>query len=119
MCASCWIDAGRPQTDTPEIRGAAALVAPVYGFSCVGGNLHIVLDDWNLEDSHLDFCDEQIKKGGHTPIWGSEPDSPEQLEAEGKCLAAFRKLSEQDRYSAMALAEGLWKVPDATRPLQS
>ena len=40
---------------TPE--ETVLLLAPeVYEYSAVGGNLHIVLDDYNIEDSHILWC---------------------------------------------------------------
>jgi hypothetical protein len=32
--------------------------------NCVGGNLHIVLDDGNTEDSHVLFCREKAVEDG-------------------------------------------------------
>jgi len=41
------------------------LVMKLYEKSCVGCCLHIVLDDGNIEDSHVKFCIEEAKKQGH------------------------------------------------------
>jgi hypothetical protein len=60
MCYECWEEEGKPQIDTPAVREAAAAVGAVYELNGVGGNLHIVLDDWNLEDGSVEFCDRQI-----------------------------------------------------------
>lgn len=40
----------------------------VYRFHPTGGPLHIVTDDDNLADQHLDFCEEQIDKS-EDPYW--------------------------------------------------
>ncbi len=32
--------------------------------NCVGGNLHIVLEDSNVENSHIKYCLEQAKTAG-------------------------------------------------------
>lgn len=102
MCYSCYEDYGKPTLVTPEIQEAAWLVEKVYEFSAVGGNLHIVVDDWNIEDSSLDFCDRYIDAEGY--------DCPQaQIKAELACLDAFRKLSVPHRAAALAIHEGFLK----------
>lgn len=40
-----------------------ALISAIYEISCVGGALHIVLDDGNLKDDNIQWCiDNSIKK---------------------------------------------------------
>ena len=120
MCYGCWEEAGKPAMDTPAIRAAAAAVAAVYEHSGVGGNLHIALDDWNLEDSNLRFCSQCIDGAGQMPLRDdapdfhkryndekrANPDPPEQLAAERTCCDLFMALTEDERYAALAMAEG-------------
>ncbi len=102
MCNGCWEEYGNPRLKTPLVLEAQPLIRAVYDWHLAGGNLHIVLDDWNLEDANLDFCEKQVR----TP----DPDvPPEQIEAETKCLAVFRKMSEDERASALALYEGFFQ----------
>lgn len=102
MCYSCYEEYGKPAIVTDEIRQAAKLIEKVYDFSGVGGHLHIVLDDWNISDDSLDFCDRHIDAEGY--------DCPQgQIEAELACLNAFRKLSISHRAAALALHEGFLK----------
>jgi hypothetical protein len=63
MCNDCWEKSGSP-TDLPATyEQFAELYSQLYDFNSVGGPLHAVLDDWNL-DRHiepypgLDFIDE-------------------------------------------------------------
>ncbi len=53
--------AGRPKT-----QDMLALARAFYGMPghSVGGALHIVLDDGNLEEHHIRWCLEQAKAGG-------------------------------------------------------
>lgn len=95
MCLGCYEEAGYPATVTDEARKAAALAARVYEFSCVGGNLHVQLDDWNLDDEFFD-----------DPPTLHDDVGPEQMRAEQDCLAAFKALSCSDRHVALALADG-------------
>ena len=92
MCGGCWDRHGRPQIQSPEVRAAAEAVSAVYDESCVGGNLHIVIDDWNIEDDHIDWCENDA----------------EMTAAEQECARLFRQLSEAERRSALALHEGYW-----------
>lgn len=127
MCYGCWEEAGKPTIDTPAVRAAAAAIAEVYEHSCVGGNLHVVLDDWNLEDGNLEFCDGCIQGAGQMPLEpdahemhhqynerkAADPDPPDQLAAERRCHDLLKPLTEDERASALALHEGFWKVEEA------
>src|SRR5690348_1783765 len=89
MCCGCWEDEGSPRIDNERVRGVQPLIEAVYKHNGVGGNLHIVLDDNNIDDGDLAFCLGQIDRGGHPEDpnhspWYTQskldnPDSPEQL----------------------------------------
>jgi len=51
MCKGCWEEAGSPAIINTKTRAVAKLIDDVYSYSGAGGNAHIVVDDWNLEDS--------------------------------------------------------------------
>jgi hypothetical protein len=128
MCYGCWEEAGKPQIDNARVRAAVSLIEDVYQHSCVGGNLHIVLDDWNVEDGNLEFCSQCIDAAGVMPLgenppefhvrFNSEkrkhPDPPDQLAAERACCDAFKAMSETERLSALALSDGYWDAPQNT-----
>jgi hypothetical protein len=38
------------------------LCTALYAFAAAGGDLHITTDDGNVEDAHLEFCREEVKK---------------------------------------------------------
>ena len=72
MCCSCWQEDGAHRIDNAKVRAVQPLIAAVYEHSGVGGNLHIVLDDTNLEDSHLASCAATIARAASlTKIDGS------------------------------------------------
>jgi hypothetical protein len=56
MCLGCWEEYGSPTLDTPEIRRLVKVIERIYSFSGAGGGLHIVLDDWNIEDGDILWC---------------------------------------------------------------
>lgn len=100
MCIGCWEQFGKPEINNAAVRRAAKLVKPVYDASCVGGNLHIQLDDWNIGDCFFEGTFEAIEKYHHI---GDESD-PDALRAEKKCYEAFQKLTLAERASALKLA---------------
>lgn len=100
MCYGCYEEAGKPEIINDKTKAAAALVDAVYEFSCVGGNAHIVVDDWNLEDHNIRWClDTALAENVHEA-------GVEQLDAERACLEALLALTAAERASAMALHDG-------------
>lgn len=100
MCEGCWNEHSSPAIDTPEVREAARLIAQVYQHSCVGGGLHIVVDDFNIEASHVRWClehlDEHVEPG-------------EEREVTRRCGEALLALpSDEHRAAAVALHDGYW-----------
>lgn len=99
MCFGCWEEYEKPENDSAEIRATVVAVAKVYEFSSVGGNLHIAIDDWNIDDDSLDSCERFIKENSHEA-------SAEQIQAEKYCLELLRQLTEIERASALARYDG-------------
>lgn len=100
MCKGCWEEAGSPQIDNPQVREAERLISELYEIHSAGGDLHIVLDDWNVGDNHLDFCfnviDKDLKLDTH--------DKSLHLQIYEK----LKRMNEEERISALALCDGLW-----------
>ena len=101
MCENCYIDYGSPQIDNERVRVAAQKIGFVYGHNPLGGNLHIMLDDWNLGTDDLDWYAQNIEDN---PWKGT----PEQQKAERECLEAMGGLSEEEQASALGLHWGMW-----------
>lgn len=100
MCHGCWSgEYGEAQIDTPEVRAAAVLVARVYEFSGVGGGVHCVVEDWNIEDEFLDGR------------YSRPDDPPEQVLIENELLAALRTMTLAERASVLALHDEFWSAP--------
>ena len=96
MCHGCYEEYGAPTLDTPAIRRAAAAVERLYETHGAGGFMHIVTDDWNLEDEHVAFCG-SVRC---VEILGREMD-----ECERECFNALEPLSIKERASALAMAD--------------
>lgn len=101
MCSSCYDSYGRPAIVNDATRTAAELVRKVYEFSPVGGNCHIVTDDWNLEDENIRWCLDTALVANHAKA------AADQIAAERACLEALLNLTEAGRASALALSGGL------------
>ncbi len=101
MCYGCWEEAGKPQIVNPMVLHAVATVEALYEVHCAGGGMHIVTDDWNCEDSDVKFCREWMGGPDYEKTWHERP-----TQAEWDCLVAFEALSEDERYSALAIHDG-------------
>lgn len=96
MCMGCWHNMGAPKIDNAKVQRVAALVATLYATHPVGGRWHIVTDDWNLEDEHVQSCAEAADGEMSSPVDGEL----------GPLLAS---MTEDERGSALALWEGWWE----------
>lgn len=87
MCVGCWEEEGSPSIVNERVVATAELLKRCHSY----GACHIVVEDWNLEDEHIEHC-------------LSEP----QIDAdEIAAMNALQALSLEERYSAMAICEGL------------
>ena len=100
MCYGCWKEYGSPMIRNEPVMECSRLIAGVYELAAAGGNLHIVIDDWNLEDGSLEFCKEGI----------DEEAMDDKRQAESKCLKAMKALNFDERASAMAIHDGFDKL---------
>jgi len=103
MCYGCYKEYGSPAIITKTTQHVANLVAKVYEFSSVGGNAHVVIDDYNIEDDHIDWC---LREGLSSNV--HEHDE-KQLAIEKELLEALRLLSIDERVSALAIHDGFIK----------
>ena len=100
MGSNCWNEYGRLDIDNEAVHAAVPLIAEVYNHHEAGGGLHIVLDDWNLEDHFVSFCQEYIKTDAYM-----ECCSQEQIDADRQCCVAFANMTIEERASALTRYE--------------
>jgi hypothetical protein len=93
MCSECWKEYGSPKIRNATVDSVVRSIKDVYDHSTVGGNLHCIVDDWNLEDS---FFERYEVFNDDTTL--------SQLEDEFVCFGLLKKLSVKERASAMVLA---------------
>lgn len=99
MCINCYIEAGSPKIVNEKVLEAARLIQQLYETENggAGGYGHIVFDDWNVDDSDIDFCINQIAADQ------SIVDNQECRIASQAALLSFKELAIGERYSALAL----------------
>lgn len=97
MCTSCWETEGRHSLVNDKTRAAAALIAELYERHTVGGYLHIVTDDYNIEQDSIDWCMGSSGRG----CFGRPMD-----DVERRCGEALQDMTDEERGSAIAIWEG-------------
>lgn len=97
MCQGCFAQYNNP-TPSPEALALAPLLASLFPNG--GGGAHIVVEDWNLEDSNILWCMNE---------W--EEITPHEKGVLGKLLL----LSEPQRAAALAWAEGWYPEQQESR----
>jgi hypothetical protein len=88
MCYDCWTGFGSPVEFTATTEATAALVSKLYEIAIYGGNLHVVIDDWNIDDDDLARCRRTSRRSktaaatrrlAMTPTRNKSPSSPQSL----------------------------------------
>lgn len=77
MCWSCVrgeLEEGGPVTVTAEHLAVGQLIRRLYAtdWGTCGGPLHITLDDNNVEDSSLDFCEADARRCAADGLYGDD-----------------------------------------------
>lgn len=88
MCIGCYEEHGSPRVMNDAVVAAAALIRNADHY----GPLHIFVDDWNAEDSHIDFCAGEAEQRG--------------TELDKQIIALVQPMSHDERLTALALAAG-------------
>jgi len=96
MCIDCWKHYGSPEIVNDITTTLASLISLIYEYHGAGGHLHIVIDDWNLDDDSIKFCLHQIEENHYNY-------SKEQVESERACAVLMLNSSLDERASALAL----------------
>ena len=86
MCKKCWIEAGEPRFESPNLRDLATRLRKLDRL----GACHPVIVDWNVDNINIAYCltEENIKP------------------SEAFALKELLTLSEDRRYSVMAMTDG-------------
>lgn len=104
MCMNClyeYVDDALPEM-TDDIRRAALIVKSIYDTfeGCTGGPLHVILDDYNLEDRYFCKSEEALRElaGPDCPDW--------LLDLAWRATTALVRLPLPERAYAIALGNG-------------
>jgi hypothetical protein len=116
MCDSCVAEytAGQHVPVTPQMEHVATLIGDWYGYpGCeAGGPLHIVLDDFNVETSFINWCAGEVdgwlanEADGWLEAWsGDHADSHSAIrQGAAELIGGLLPLSEAER--AVTIAAG-------------
>lgn len=122
MCDNCWREAGSPTERTPNTDRLVKLIEQLYEIHCVGGPLHVVLDDWNVDVTVVEpwydgYSSEELDAlwYGPTPIAELSPQAPAVVEGLGTSMRALcdeiaallNGMTVAQRYAALAYRKGL------------
>ncbi|MER6249399.1 hypothetical protein [Streptomyces griseorubiginosus] len=90
-----------------EERSDTAIIRTIYRHHSAGGLLHVVLDDWNIGDDIVEWCDGHVDEKAQE--WGDEP---EMVAACRELAPLLRGMNEAERASALAYAHGFVPQPE-------
>lgn len=108
MCARCHEEANSPTLWNDSIKRAVDLIHRVYRYHSTGGLLHVVLDDWNIGDEHVQWAEAYVTQ--EAVRWKAE--EPEMVAACQELAPLLAAMTEQERASSLAYADGVLPRPD-------
>lgn len=109
MSSEEWDERGRPDDWNPKVKRALELIRAVYEIEPVGGPLHVILDDWNIEDGDVT----QAERTEYVPASFVEPDEAEEVRtAVAELVPLLAEMTVNERASALARHWGY--LPTAT-----
>ena len=94
MCIDCWEYYKDDAIINDRVRKAVVLIRELYLCHSAGGNLHVVLDDWNLDS--IEACKSYI----------DNEEDEEQKEIELRVYEHIRTLTEEELATALAIDDG-------------
>lgn len=111
MCQDCYDELGRPNDWNPNVARALELIRTIYQHEPTGGPLHVILDDWNIEDG--DIRREAAEPTPYIPYEFLEEDEAEEVRtAVAELVPLLGSMTVRERASALARYDGY--LPTAT-----
>jgi hypothetical protein len=122
VCDTCWTDVGSPKDWTPQTAELVALIADLYRIHAVGGPLHSVLDDWNLDgtiepyysDWDADDLDALHQLDPPAPAVDGQPGVSTRSLCD-RIAAILNDMTADQRYAALAYHDGYLPRPATER----
>jgi hypothetical protein len=101
MCYDCWKNKyNAPKIINENVKKTIDLIQEIYKTESTGGDCHIVLDDFNIENDHIQWCIDWINRNEIPEI------GPEVKAIELECMNLMLTMSIDERAIALALADG-------------
>lgn len=111
MCENCYREAGSPWIVTDRVHAGSVLYNLVYEFSLSGGRLHVVLDDFNIDDSNVAFCAGEIAQAV-----AEDPGDAIQIAVERACCEVFAVMTRAERATTLGMDYAPNRDRDVPRP---
>jgi len=105
--AEAWAAIEWPE-QTVEMAALAHHLSNLYLFTncAMGGPLHIVVEDYNVEDVHIDYCERTLDD--HWSVVGAPPDEQAAIvECSRVVIDLLRQMDEKQRVVALGRAAGI------------
>ena len=99
MCRYCYEEYGSPKIINDNVLWATRLIGWAHEHHHAGGNLSDQFDGWHLDDEYF-----QEFKITQQHLF------PGQLEAEQTCFWLLKRLTLDERVSALGLYDGYWSI---------
>lgn len=100
MCCNCWEKYGSDKIVNSKVIHLLNAIELVYNYGMAGDNLHIVIDDSNIENEHIIFCLDYIIK--------CENETQKQVELD--CFKWLLMCNLAERNSALGIRNGCFFV---------
>lgn len=95
MCEACYISYGSPKKITNKTNECVNIVERIYENYPSGGALHVVLDDWNLEDDIVGYL---FDGADGVSLSGDER----------KCISLLNDMTIDERATVLAIFDGYY-----------
>ena len=124
MSSEEWDERGRPDSWNPRVKRALELVRDIYECASTGGPLHVILDDWNIEDGDVRLAAQDLRDGyfrwgpggvsvAYDPYeWLDEDETRQVRDAVVELVPLLAEMTVDERASALARHWGY--LPTAT-----
>ena len=119
-----WVELDRPDDWNPKVARALELIRDIYEYARAGGPLHVILDDWNIEDGDVRAAAQDLRDGyyrwgpgwepvSYDPYENLDEDETRQVrDAVAELVPLLRGMTVNERASALARHWGY--LPAAT-----
>jgi hypothetical protein len=98
MCHDCYKEYGTPKIINTSTKRVVKLIRRLYVTHSTGAALHIVTDDWNLEDDHIIYCLTYL-------LDNAQYYTSKDFKLQKRLLTLLKRMTIEERASALAIVD--------------